>query len=52
MQNFGFDIDPGDFAENMTVEGLDPFSIPPGTRLWVGKEAILEITQIGKECHT
>jgi MOSC domain-containing protein YiiM len=52
MRNFGFDIGPGDFAENLTVEGLDPFSLPPGTRLWVGKEAILEITQIGKECHT
>jgi len=52
MRNFGFDIGPGDFAENLTVEGLDPFSLLPGTRLWVGKEAILEITQIGKECHT
>jgi len=52
MRNFGFDIGPGDFAENLTVEGLDPFSLPPGTRLRIGKEAILEITQIGKECHT
>jgi MOSC domain-containing protein YiiM len=52
MRNLGFDIGPGDFAENLTVEGLDPLSLPPGTRLWVGKEAILEITQIGKECHT
>jgi MOSC domain-containing protein YiiM len=52
MRKFGFDIGPGDFAENLTVEGLDPFSLPLGTRLWVGKEAILEISQIGKECHT
>jgi len=52
MRKFGFDIGPGDFAENLTVEGLDPFSLPSGMRFWVGKEAILEITQIGKECHT
>ncbi len=51
MRNFGFDIGPGDFAENLTVEVLDPLSLSPGTRLWVGKEAILEIMQIGKECH-
>lgn len=40
----------GDFAENLTVEGIDVFSLPIGTRLKVG-EAELEITAIGKECH-
>lgn len=40
----------GDFAENLTVEGIDVFSLPIGTRLEVG-EAELEITAVGKECH-
>jgi MOSC domain-containing protein YiiM len=52
IRNLGLEIGPGDFAENLTVEGLDPTSLPPGTRLQVGEEVILEITQIGKECHT
>lgn len=40
----------GDFAENLTVEGIDVFSLPLGTRLKVG-EAEIEITAVGKECH-
>ncbi len=52
MRSLGFDIGPGDFAENLTSEGLDLVSLPIGTRLSIGKEAILEITQIGKECHS
>lgn len=42
---------PGDFAENLTIEGADLFSCPVGTRLHVGKQVVLEITQIGKACH-
>jgi len=41
---------PGIFAENITTEGLDLCHLPIGTRLEVG-DAILEVTQIGKECH-
>ena len=52
MRGLGFDIGPGDFAENLTCEGIDLVSLPIGTRLSIGKEAILEVTQIGKECHT
>ena len=52
MQNLGFDIGPGDFAENLTTEGIGLASLPIGTYVSIGKEAILEITQIGKECHT
>jgi len=52
MRRLGFDIGPGDFAENLTTEGTDLVSLPIGTRLSIGKEAILEVTQIGKECHT
>lgn len=52
MRNLGFDVGPGDFAENLTTEGIDLVSLLIGTKLSVGKETILEITQIGKECHT
>jgi MOSC domain-containing protein YiiM len=52
MRNLGFDIGPGDFAENLTCEGVELVSLPVGTRLSVGKEVILEISQIGKECHS
>jgi MOSC domain-containing protein YiiM len=52
MRNKGFDfLQPGDFAENITTKGIDLAATPIGTRLNVGKEAILEMTQIGKECH-
>lgn len=51
MRNLGLDVAPGDFAENLTTEGLDLVSLPVGTRIRVGEDIILEITQIGKECH-
>lgn len=40
----------GDFAENITTQGIDLANLPIGTILNVG-EAVLEVTQIGKECH-
>lgn len=40
----------GVFAENITTEGIDLYSLPIGTKLRVG-EAVLEVTQIGKDCH-
>ena len=40
----------GAFAENILTEGLELFTLPVGTRLRVGG-TVLEITQIGKECH-
>lgn len=52
MRGQGFDLSYGDFAENLTTEGIDLVSLPVGTRVSVGKDVILEITQIGKECHT
>lgn len=51
MQRLGLDVSYGDFAENITSEGIDLVSLPVGTRLLIGDETILEITQIGKECH-
>ena len=40
----------GVFAENITTEGIELYSLPVGTRLRVG-ECVLQISQIGKECH-
>jgi len=52
MRSKGFDfLKPGDFAENITTKGIDLVSLPIGTRLNAGEDVILEITQIGKECH-
>jgi MOSC domain-containing protein YiiM len=48
----GLDVDFGDFAENIATEGIDWPRVPVGTRVRLGAEALLEITQIGKECHT
>ncbi len=52
MHNLGLDLGPGDFAENLTTEGIELVSLPIGTKLSVGEGIILEVTQIGKECHT
>lgn len=51
MRALGLDVTNGDFAENLTTEGIDLLALPIGTRLRVGA-AELEVTQIGKECHT
>jgi MOSC domain-containing protein YiiM len=51
MQAIGLDVTTGDFAENITTEGIDLPSLPIGTRLVIG-ETLNEVTQIGKECHT
>lgn len=44
-------IGPGDFAENILIDGLDFSSLIVGSKLKLGDEVILEITQIGKEDH-
>ena len=51
MRKLGLDVNAGDFAENITTSGIDLVSLPVGSRLQVG-ETLLEVTQIGKECHT
>ena len=51
MQGKGFKIKHGDFAENLTVEGIALYQLPLGTKLKVGENVLLEVTQIGKECH-
>ena len=52
MRELGLELVPGDFAENLTTQGIDLPSLPIGTRMLVGDEVVLEMTQIGKECHT
>ncbi len=52
MTDKGLDVGPGDFAENLTTEGLELFTLPVGTKLKIGETSIGEVTQIGKECHT
>lgn len=51
MQAKGLDVTTGDFAENITTEGIDLPSLPLGTKLAIG-DTLTEVTQIGKECHT
>ena len=46
----GAELKPGDFAENITTEGIDLANLPIGTRLISGGVE-MEITQIGKKCH-
>lgn len=51
MREAGLDVHPGDFAENLTTEGIDLLGLPLGSRITVG-DVELEISQHGKECHT
>lgn len=52
MSSLGLEVGPGSFAENFTTEGINLAAMPLGTEIRIGEEVILEITQIGKECHT
>ena len=46
----GLNVHYGDFAENLTTEGIELFTLTLGTKLKVGKDVLLEVTQIGKTC--
>ena len=48
----GLDVVEGDFAENVTTEGIDLLALPLGTRVRIGEDVLLELSQIGKVCHT
>jgi len=52
MNDGNFSFHPGDFAENITTIGINLAALPIKTRLIIGDEATIEITQIGKKCHT
>ena len=47
----GLDVSFGDFAENISTTGIDWKTIPVGTRVRLGRDAVVEISQIGKACH-
>ncbi len=47
----GLNVTFGDFAENFATEGIDWKKVPIGTRLKLGNTTLVEVTQIGKECH-
>ena len=51
MRQKGLEAAYGDFAENITTEGIDLMNLPIGTTLHVGRGVILKMTQKGKECH-
>ncbi len=52
MKAMGLKVGYGDFAENITTEGVDLVHLPVGTTIQIGDSVILRVTQIGKECHT
>lgn len=51
-KNRGIEVGPGSFAENLTTVGVDLGAVTPGDMIAIGDSVVLEITQIGKECHT
>jgi len=51
IRNKGLEIHYGDFAENLTTEGIVLHLLPLGTKLKIGKDVLTEVTQIGKVCH-
>ena len=50
-KEMGRQIKHGEFAENITTEGIDLVRLPIGTEIHIGRSVILRVTQIGKECH-
>jgi MOSC domain-containing protein YiiM len=52
MQAMGLKVSPGDFAENITTEGIDLLKLSVGTKMIIGNNIEVEVSQIGKKCHT
>ena len=50
QEKITLELKPGDFAENILVEGLTVYELPVGTKLYLGT-ALCQVTQIGKTCH-
>jgi MOSC domain-containing protein YiiM len=51
MKAKGLKVGFGDFAENITTQGLDLVHLPIGAEIRIGNSVLLRVTQIGKECH-
>lgn len=52
MRLMGLRVNYGDFAENIVTRGIDLTGLNLNDRLRIGREGVLEVTQIGKECKT
>ena len=52
LRGCGIELTPGIFAENLRVDGLDAGDFPLGATIRLESDAVLEVTQIGKECHS
>jgi MOSC domain-containing protein YiiM len=52
MLKKGAKVSPGDFAENITTEGIDLQKLSIGSKLKLGESTELQISQFGKECHS
>ena len=52
MRSKGLNVGPGDFAENITTKGIPLVSLPIGTKITIGNDIEVEVSQIGKVCHT
>jgi MOSC domain-containing protein YiiM len=51
MENKGVKLDAGDFGENVLTKGVEIANIIVGNKIRLGKDALVRVTQIGKECH-
>ncbi len=51
MENKGVKLDAGDFGENVLTKGVEFANVLVGNKIRLGKDALVRVTQIGKECH-
>lgn len=51
MEEAGLKLQAGDFGENFLTEGINLLNLKLGTKLKLGKDVLVRVTQIGKECH-
>ncbi|MEP0707780.1 MOSC domain-containing protein [Parvibaculum sp.] len=51
LKRQGFEVKPGDMGENITTQGIDLLSLPAGTRLAIGNEAVVEVTGLRNPCR-
>ncbi|MGR3179696.1 MAG: MOSC domain-containing protein [Candidatus Anammoxibacter sp.] len=52
MEDKGMSLSPGDFGENITTKGVVLHTLPVGSMLKIGESVLLEVSQIGKKCHS
>ncbi len=52
MRSKGLDVNFGSFAENIATSGVCLYELPVGTLMWCEAGPVMQVTQIGKECHT